>query len=221
MKKVKYIFYITVVLILIGILMERYVVKVGDANILNYKNLTKSHTAIILGAGIIGNHPTHILRDRLNVGLELYKNGKVKKILVTGDHGRKSYNEVRVMKDYLMKNGVKEKDIFMDHAGFSTYESMVRAKKIFNIKNAIIITQHYHLKRAVFLAKSLGIDAKGVRADKRVYDLMLYYKLREMVARTKDFLYVKIFKFQPKYLGEKIDINGDGRVTDDKYKTLS
>jgi vancomycin permeability regulator SanA len=136
---------------------------------------------------------------------------------VSGDHGRKDYDEVNTMKSFLMEKGVPSEDIFMDHAGFSTYESLYRARDIFQVKKVIITSQEYHLMRAVFIARELGLEAYGVAADKHIYHgAMMKSELREIAARNKDFLTAKIFKPLPKYLGEVIPVTGDGRATDDK-----
>jgi len=112
---------------------------------------------------------------------------------------------------------VAGQDIFMDHAGFSTYESMYRARDIFQVQKVIIVTQEYHLLRAVFIARELGLEAYGVIADKHDYgQVMAAYGIREMAARNKDFWLAKVIKPQPTFLGEAIPVFGDGRVTDDK-----
>ena len=116
------------------------------------------------------------------------------------------------MKKYAVDMGVPEDAVFCDHAGFSTYESMVRANKVFGIENAVVVTQSYHLYRALFDAESFGIDAYGVSADVRRYLGQTNRNIREIIARNKDFLFC-VFKPDPKYLGEKIDITGSGSVT--------
>ncbi len=132
-------------------------------------------------------------------GYELYANGKAQRILVSGDHGRKEYDEVNAMKRYLQDKGVPGSHIFMDHAGFNTYDSIYRARDIFLVKKVIIVTQEYHLKRAVFIARKLGLEAYGVAAARRNYGpVMLKYELREMMARNKDFLNILLIKPEPK-----------------------
>ena len=138
------------------------------------------------------------------------------KLLLSGDHGKEGYNEVGTMKDYILKNSdIKEKDIFLDHAGFSTYDSIYRAKDIFKVESAIIITNEYHLPRALYLAEKLGIDAYGYTSDKREYYYMDAYKKREKIAQLKDFLFVNVLKPEPKFLGDSIPVNtSDGRDTE-------
>lgn len=157
-----------------------------------------------------------MLNDRMEVGVEAYYALKVDgadtKLLLSGDHGRDDYNEVEAMKRYAVDQGVDSKDIFMDHAGFSTYESIHRAKEIFGAKKILIITQEYHLYRAISIAESLGVEAYGISADLREYSGQVKYSARELLARTKDF-FTSIFKPEPTYLGDKIDLSGDGNVT--------
>jgi vancomycin permeability regulator SanA len=157
-----------------------------------------------------------MLNDRLDQAYELYVNGKAGKILVSGDHGRKNYDEVNTMKKYLINKGVPPEDVFMDHAGFNTYESVYRVRDIFQVKKVIIVTQGYHLTRAVFIARELGLEACGVASDLHNYgEVMTIYRFRETAARNKDFFMAKLLRPQPTFLGETIPITGDGRVTDD------
>lgn len=168
---------------------------------------------IILGCGVKDDgRPSDMLYDRIITGVELYKKGIAPRILMSGDHGRTDYDEVGTMKKYAVDMGVPEDAVFCDHAGFSTYESMVRANKVFGIENAVVVTQRYHLYRALFDAESFGIDAYGVSADVRRYLGQTNRNIREIIARNKDFLFC-VFKPDPKYLGEKIDITGSGSVT--------
>lgn len=170
---------------------------------------------LVLGCGVKDGGPTHMLEDRLLKALEVYDTGVTAKLLMTGDHGRKDYDEVNVMKDFAKERGVDSCDIFMDHAGFSTYDSMFRADYIFGCKKIIIVTQQYHLYRALYIANKLGIEAYGVNSDQRIYGKYLYREAREILARDKDFVKC-ILKTKPMYLGEKISIAGDGNITNDK-----
>lgn len=170
---------------------------------------------MILGAGIWGNQPSHMLQDRLDEGIRLYKEGVAPKILMSGDHGSKYHDEVNVMKNYAMEKGVPSSDIFMDHAGFSTYESMYRAKDIFEVDKMIVITQKYHLFRAMYIAESFDIETYGANSDPRRYRGFLYREAREVLARIKDFASC-IVKPEPTVLGESIPVNGNGDVTNDK-----
>ena len=135
----------------------------------DYKKLSDIDCIIVLGAGIWNNKPSPMLEDRLLEGINLYKNNVSNKIIMSGDHGRAEYDEVNIMKNYAIEKGVKSEDIFMDHAGFSTYESIYRAKEIFKAKKVVIVTQKYHLYRALYIAKQLDLEAYGVGADPRQY----------------------------------------------------
>lgn len=167
---------------------------------------------LILGASVLGDTPSKMLSDRLDVGIALYQAGVAPKLLLSGDNGQVYYNEVAVMLKYALDAGVPAEDIFLDHAGFSTYESMYRAGAVFEVQKAVVVTQGYHLYRALYDARGLGIEAAGVASDQKVYGGQAYRDLREIAARIKDFFMV-LAKPEPTYLGEAIPIGGDGRVT--------
>jgi len=173
----------------------------------------ESDAVMVLGALVFSSgRPSPVLRDRLDFGYELYAQGKAKKILVSGDNGQIEYDEVNVMKDYLMEKGVPREDIFMDHAGFNTYDSMYRAKEIFCVETLLISTQDFHMGRALYIARKLGIEAYGYpNGNKGIY--MTRMQLRESFARVKAVMDVAL-KRKPKYLGEKIPIDGDGILTE-------
>lgn len=191
---------------------SRYFLTVEEASQENFD------CVLVLGAGVWGDSPSHMLEERLNKGIEVYKTGCTKRILMSGDHGREEYDEVNVMKDFAVDGGAIAEEVFMDHAGFSTYESMYRAKEVFQVKKVVIVTQKYHLYRAVYNARKLGLDAYGVAADGQYnYSLPVrtYNNSREAIARCKDFIWC-IFKPEPTYLGEIIPISSSGVLTDDK-----
>ena len=175
------------------------------------EQLKHSTVAIIPGAGVYGNKASPILHDRLATALMLYQNGIVSKLLVSGDHGKKYYDEVNVMRKWLQAKGVPQKDIYLDHAGFSTYETIYRADYIFCVEDAIIVTQHYHLARSLTIAFSRGIKVQGVAADQREYESIKFLVMRERLARIKDFFYAFMLKPEPAFLGEKIPITGDSK----------
>lgn len=190
----------------------------GDSIISSYEaeDFENADCILVLGAGVRSDgSPSHMLEDRLLTAIKLYENGVCPKILMSGDHGSAGYDEVNTMKDFAIEKGVPSEDIFMDHAGFSTYESIYRAKDIFEAKSVIIVTQRYHLYRAVYLAESLGLKATGVPADLRSYSGQSYRDLREHIARAKDFFYA-IFKPEPTYLGDTIPVSGNGNITNDR-----
>ena len=179
-----------------------------------YTTLTDVDCIIILGAGIWGDKPSPMLEDRLQEGIKLYKNNVSDKIIMSGDHGRIEYDEVNTMKNYAIEKGIPSENIFMDHAGFSTYESIYRAKDIFEAKKVVIVTQKYHLYRALYIANQLGLEAYGVGADPRKYVGAVNREIREILARDKDFIKC-IFKPEPTYLGEAIPVSGNGDITND------
>ena len=157
---------------------------------------------------------SHMLRDRLMRALEVYEAGAAPKLLMSGDHGREDYDEVGAMKNYAIENGVPSEDVFMDHAGFSTYETVYRAKEIFEADKVIIVTQEYHLYRALYIAKQLGVEAYGVSSDLNTYAGQSMRDFREVLARCKDWA-MCIFKPEPKYLGKVIPVSGNGDLTND------
>ena len=179
-----------------------------------YSNISDVDCIIILGAGIWGDKPSPMLEDRLQEGINLYQNGVSDKIIMSGDHGKKEYDEVNIMKNYAIEKGIPSENIFMDHAGFSTYESIYRAKDIFQAKKVVIVTQKYHLYRALYIANRLGLEAYGVGADPRQYVGATYREIREILARDKDFIKC-IFKPEPTYLGDTIPVSGNGDITND------
>lgn len=181
----------------------------------DYDTLEDIDCILVLGAGAWGNSPSPLLGDRLDKGIELYEKNVAPKILMSGDHGQIEYDEVNVMKDYALEKNIPSNDIFMDHAGFSTYESMYRAKAIFKVKKIVIVTQEYHLYRSLYIANKLGLEAYGVAAIENNYAGQYYRDAREFLARNKDFVKV-IFKPKPTYLGEEIPITGNGNITNDK-----
>ena len=170
----------------------------------------------MLGAGIWGDKPSPMLEDRLLQAIELYNNNVSTKIIMSGDHGREEYDEVNTMKNFAIDKGIPSENIFMDHAGFSTYESIYRAKEIFEAKKVVIVTQKYHLYRALYIANQLGLEAYGIGADPRQYVGATYREIREILARNKDFLKC-IFKPEPKFLGDTIPVSGNGNDTNDKH----
>ena len=170
---------------------------------------------LVLGAGLRkDNSPSPILRERIDRGIELYNLTAAPKLLMSGDHGRREYNEVGVMKALAVEAGIPSHDVFMDHAGFSTYESLYRARDVFCAKRVIIVSQKYHLYRALYIADQLGLEAYGVGADVQRFYGQTTREMRESAARVKDFLYCMI-KPSPTYLGDTSPVSGDGDLTND------
>lgn len=219
MKKVIITLIIIIVLSVIYVFSVNAYVKLSTKDkILTIKEATKLEDVdciLVLGAGIWGDKPSPMLEDRLLTGIELYNKKVSNKIVMSGDHGQEEYDEVNIMKQYAIDNGIESSDIFMDHAGFSTYESIYRIKEIFNAKKVVIVTQKYHLHRALYIAEQLGIEAYGVNSDPRKYQGQLFREIREILARNKDFINC-IIKPEPTYLGETIPVSGDGNITNDK-----
>ncbi len=179
----------------------------------NAADLPPADAALVLGAAVYrGGQMSAILTDRAATALEVYRAGKVEKILISGDHSQNNYDEVNVAKDFFLQNGVSAEDIFVDYAGFNTYDSAARAKKIFKADSLIVATQEFHLPRALYLARQAGITAHGIKADRRSYNLGFYNTWRENGARVKAFWRV-LFNDSPRFLGEVIPITGDGRAS--------
>lgn len=191
---------------------EEYIISVSEAS-----KLKDVDCILVLGCGVNADgRPSGMLEDRLKKGIELYDSGVSCKLLMSGDHGQEDYDEVNTMKQFAVKTGIASSDIYMDHAGFSTYESVYRAKEIFQAKKIVIVSQEYHLYRALYIARSLSIEAYGVAAENNTSASgQTVRDIREILARDKDFL-TSIFKPEPTYLGEVIPVNGNGDITNDK-----
>ena len=218
-KIIRFLLFLIVAVLAAGLLTNGIVLIHGGRFIRTMENMTAENgdwdCILVLGCGVRADGtPSPMLRDRLDRAKELYDVGLAPKILVSGDHQKESYDEVNHMKQYLMDAGVPSEDIFMDHAGFSTYESMDRARKIFQVKSCLIVTQQYHLYRAVYTARGLGIDAEGVAAKQVRYNGQIVREVREVLARSKDFLNVIV---QPESVGGSvISLNDSGDVTNDQ-----
>ena len=171
---------------------------------------------MVLGCRIRKNgYPGILLKYRLDKAMEAYRSGYAKKILVTGNHASDEYDEVNSMKNYLKAKGIPSEVIFMDHAGFTTYESMYRAKYVFDVKKMIIVTQLFHLYRSIYISQKLGIETYGMSAEERLYKGKNKQHIREFLSRIKNFIKC-IYKPKSKYLGSTISIKGDGNITNDK-----
>jgi len=171
---------------------------------------------LVLGCGVRADGtPSQMLRDRLDTAIAAYQAGLAPKLLMSGDHGSEDYDEVNAMKDYAVSRGVPSQHVFMDHAGFSTYESMYRATAIFGCRSIMVVTQQYHLYRALYNAQAMGMEAYGLSSSLRSYAHQPYFDIREAAARVKDTLWC-FFKPEPTYLGEPIPIWSDGNLTNDR-----
>jgi vancomycin permeability regulator SanA len=164
-----------------------------------------ARVAVVFGAGLRPDGtPTPMLADRIQAAVDLYHAGRVHKLLMTGDNSRGDYNEVAAMRRYAEQRGVPAADITLDYAGFSTYESCYRAQAIFGVTQAVLVTQRYHLPRAVYTCLHLGIDATGLGTpDWEVYPqrLMLTYSAREALATLNALWQVHVTRPAPTFLG--------------------
>ncbi|HUT33503.1 MAG TPA: ElyC/SanA/YdcF family protein [Planctomycetota bacterium] len=176
--------------------------------------LPACQVAIVLGAGVRPDGSlSAMLEDRVATGVELYPAGKVRKLLLSGDHGRMTYDEANAMRRRVLAAGLPPEDVFLDHAGFSTYETMYRARDVFQVTDAIVVTQGFHLARSVYTARRLGLDAWGCEADKRPYATATRSIVREWLARCKAVVELHLTRPRPHFLGPAIPIAGDGRAS--------
>ncbi len=168
---------------------------------------------VVLGCAVwADNQPSPMLKDRLDTAIELYRRGAAPKLLLTGDNSIVEYSEPDCMLAYTLAQGVPAEDIFLDFAGFSTYDSIFRAHAVFRADRVIVVTQKYHLFRALKLCKALGIEARGVASNQRKYAGRAAREAREVLARNKD-LVKGLLRPDPTFLGEPIPISGDGTQT--------
>ncbi len=214
MKKYFKIFLYLAILGLVAIVAVNYYVKSSTKKNIYYsiKRFPKNDVGIIFGAGINGSQPSKYLKDRLDAGILLWKAKRINKILLSGDNGRDEYDELTVMKNYCFNHGVDTTKIFIDYAGFDTYSTMYRAKHIFKIKKATLISQEYHLNRAIYIGNQLGIKSVGYSANKGEYLGYNYVRFREYGSIFKSFFDV-LRNRQPRFLGGEININGESNYS--------
>ncbi len=174
--------------------------------IFTLENAPSERVALVFGAAIWGNRPSSVFADRLLTAADLMKTGKIEKILISGDNSLIAHNEPRVGEMFLREQGIFPENIILDYAGFRTYDSCARAKRIFGIDSALLVTQEFHLTRAVFLCEKMGISAKGVTADRQNYQGKTRNFFRENAAKAWSFFEATIFFHDPKFLGEKVEI---------------
>ena len=185
-----------------------YVVWSARAEILSQEEAPPANLdcILVLGCGVHADGtPTPMLRSRMTRAVELYQAGWADKLLLSGDNSRADYNEVATMKTLALEGGVPEEDIVLDHAGFSTYDSLYRAQDVFLVKRLVIVTQEYHLSRALYLADALGLGAWGVAAAPRNDAGQIMRDAREILARDKAILWA-ILRPEPKFLGDPIPL---------------
>ena len=207
-------FLIIIVFVLNGVVVgttKKQIIREEDIS-----NITDIDAILVLGCKVNPDGtPSMMLERRVNKGIELYSKTGIK-LLLSGDHGTKEYDEVNTMKQMIIDEEIPKEDVFLDHAGFSTYDSIYRAKYVFGAKKIIIVTQRYHLYRALYIANKLGIEAYGIEAENIPYKAInIKNEIREVLARDKD-LVKTIFKPKSKFVGEPIDIKGSGEITFDE-----
>jgi len=205
-----------VVILSLAVLVSNLVItrSAADSIVRTPEKAPRAQAAIVLGARVYADgSPSPMLRDRLETGIALYRLGKVEKLLLSGDHGQTDYDEVNVMLDYVLARDVPTWDVFTDHAGFDTYDTMYRARDVFQVDSALIVTQEFHLARSVYTAQNLGLECVGVVADMRTYGDEFRNRLREYLARANAILQLHITHPEPRFLGPVIPIEGDGRAT--------
>lgn len=205
-----------IVLVSAPMLIRHHILSSTAASIYTLDAVPEHEVALVLGAKIWGDQPSHMLEDRLAAALALYESGRCKKLILSGAHHLDDYDEVGVMRRWLEARGVSPDDLYLDHAGLRTLDSMVRAKQVFGVDALIVVSQDFHVPRAIYLARSVGLDAVGVAAPAR-YDypdaLLRRNALRERVALARAWLDVHVLATKPKFGGEPIDLARSGRAT--------
>lgn len=214
-KTFKIILMVAIIFVITTIFINVYMIESTKNNIIDVNDIElieNIDAVVVLGCKAYAEGPSLMLKKRLDKTIELY-NKVNNKIILTGDHGTKEYDEVNVMKNYVLENKIPRQDVFLDHAGFNTYDSLYRVKEVFNARKIVVITQKYHLYRALYIAKHLGIEAYGIIADDIPYKgIMIKNEIREILSRDKNFFKV-ILKPKSKYLGDKINLDGDANIT--------
>lgn len=210
---IKAIFLILFLAFFIDFYYEINYLRVPSYNMENIDQMELYTVAIVPGAGVYRQNPSVVLEDRLNCAAMLYNKKKVKKILLSGDNGTSTYNELTPMLNYMLKKNIKSEDIFMDYAGFRTYDTLSRAKFIYEIKDAVIVTQRFHLPRAVFIAQSLDINVATMESDLRDYKDDFKHRLREFFARNLAWVDIVLAEGYAEFQGPTFPIDGNGEST--------
>ena len=211
----KYFVFILLFFVIAVVTSYFYIEFANNQDILEVSDLPKADAIVIFGAMVYSDEEvSYVVAERLNTGIDAYKKEKATKIIVTGDHGTTQYDEVTAMKNYLLKHGIPREDIFLDHAGFNTYDSLYRVKEVFEVNSAILVSQELHLKRALFIGKCLNLNVKGAVAVPYEGEI-IPQTIREFGARFKAVCQSTIFKPKPRFLGEKIPVfSNSGIVTE-------
>ena len=173
-----------------------------------------AQVALVLGAFVQPDgRPSAMLADRLDAAAALYRDRRVGRVLVSGDHSRLDYDEVNAMRRELVRRGVPDDDVFTDHAGFDTWSTMVRARKVFQVRSAIVVTQGFHMARALWLGKRAGLEVNGLAADRSGYGIEGgKSKVREVLARVKAVEDV-VIGAKPRFLGPKVPVTGSAEAS--------
>ncbi|WP_136668880.1 vancomycin high temperature exclusion protein [Flavobacterium sp. H122] len=207
-KHIKKITFASLIGLAVVVCVNFYVKKETGSLIYNSeKEIPTTNVGIIFGAGINGDQPSKYLKDRLDAGIRLYQSKKINKILLSGDNGSDEHDELTVMKTYCYQRGVDTTKIYIDYAGFDTFSTMKRAKTIFKIDKAILVSQQYHLNRAIYIGNKLGIQSLGYSANNGTYKGYNYVRFREYFSIFKSVIDV-IRNREPHFSGTEISING-------------
>jgi SanA protein len=199
-KKKRKMIFLIIFLVLMGIIFAPRLIMVQTAKkrIYDLKSVPVTRAAVVFGAGLNRDGtPTPVLRDRVKTAHQLYQAGKVEKVLMSGDNRFINYNEPGAMKAYAVEIGIPEEDIVLDYAGRRTYDTCYRAKAIFQLSEAILVTQDFHLPRALYTCNTLGLNSWGVSADLRPYRDSGFWKIRETLASLVAFIQVHITNPEP------------------------
>ena len=216
MKKKIIITLFVFIIVIIGstFIINLHMINSSKDRIIDNPNIDNVDAILVLGCKAYQDHPSLMLEERLLKAIDVYNETNYK-LLLSGDHGTYEYDEINVMANYMIDNDIPKEDIFVDHAGFNTYDSIYRAKYVFGAKKVLIITQEYHMYRALYLAEKLGLEAYGIVANDIPYKgIMLKNQIREILSRDKNF-FKAIIKPESKYLGEMIDLKGNGNFEEE------
>lgn len=214
-KKAGRLVLVLVFVLLLIILFTNYTIKSESSGFIfkDTSAIKEAQAALVLGASVKPNKEmSDVFRDRVDTAIKLYNEKKVSKIIISGDHGKKYYDEVSAAKKYILEKNIPPEDVFLDHAGFDTYDSVYRAKYIFKAQSIVIVTQDFHLPRAIFIARRLGHNVQGLSADLHSYSGINFMRNREIFANVKAYFDI-LLNEKSEFLGPQIDLNGSGVVT--------
>lgn len=183
------------------------------ASVAAMEDIPRRKVAVVLGARVYRNgYPSAVLRDRLDAAIDLYRAGKVEKLLMSGDNRNANYNEATAMRNYALEAGIPPEDVVRDFAGFRTFDSMYRARELWGLDEFLVVSQRFHLPRALYIARHLGINAFGVATREQVYRTTPKLHLRERFAWLLAWMDV-ITNRKPHHLGERESLDGTAQTT--------